>query len=232
MMIKGVIFDMFETLVTHYKCPLYFGSEIADDLGINTRDFLKIWDEYEEERTIGKVDLEFVLSDILTRYNKYSLDAIRFVVKKRVKIKQQCFENISEEIVAMLDILKKKKIKIGLISNCFSEEVEVIKDSILYNYFDVCCLSYEMGIKKPDQRIFRECVKMLDVKENECIYIGDGGSNELDAAKSVGIRAVQATWFISEQSKQYKIKPDVEHLNRPINIEKLISALDVKNRQN
>jgi putative hydrolase of the HAD superfamily len=156
----------------------------------------------------------------------------RFVVKKRVKIKQQCFENISEEIVAMLDILKKKKIKIGLISNCFSEEVEVIKDSILYNYFDVCCLSYEMGIKKPDQRIFRECVKMLDVKENECIYIGDGGSNELDAAKSVGIRAVQATWFISEQSKQYKIKPDVEHLNRPINIEKLISALDVKNRQN
>ena len=131
MMIKGVIFDMFETLVTHYKCPLYFGSEIADDLGINTRDFLKIWDEYEEERTIGKVDLEFVLSDILTRYNKYSLDAIRFVVKKRVKIKQQCFENISEEIVAMLDILKKKKIKIGLISNCFSEEVEVIKDSIL-----------------------------------------------------------------------------------------------------
>lgn len=27
MMIKGVIFDMFETLVTHYKFPLYFGSE-------------------------------------------------------------------------------------------------------------------------------------------------------------------------------------------------------------
>ena len=108
-MIKGVIFDMFETLVTHYKSPLYFGSEIADDLGINKRDFLKIWDEYEEERTIGKVDLEFVLSDILTRYNKYSLDAIRFVVEKRVKIKQQCFENISEEIVAMLDILKKRK---------------------------------------------------------------------------------------------------------------------------
>lgn len=157
-MIKAIIFDMFETLVTHYKAPLYFGSEIANDLDINTSDFLKIWNEYEEERTIGKVDLESVLSDILVRYNKYSLDAINFVTQKRIESKQRCFENISKEIFIMFDILKKNEIKIGLISNCFSEEIEVIKDSILYNYFDVCCLSYEMGIKKPDPKIFKECV--------------------------------------------------------------------------
>ena len=134
MMIKGVIFDMFETLVTHYKSPLYFGSEIADDLGINKRDFLKIWDEYEEERTIGKVDLEFVLSDILTRYNKYSLDAIRFVVEKRVKIKQQCFENISEEVknkyISKLKVIPFSSLgkQNGMLIGIKPEEVTVIND--------------------------------------------------------------------------------------------------------
>lgn len=63
---------------------------------------------------------------------------------------------------------------------------------------------------------------MLDVKENECIYIGDGGSDELEAAKRVGMRAIQAIWFINEQSGQSKVKPEFEHLKRPTDIEKLI----------
>ena len=32
-MIRAVIFDMFETLITHYKCPLYFGAQMAADAG-------------------------------------------------------------------------------------------------------------------------------------------------------------------------------------------------------
>lgn len=157
-MIKAVIFDMFETLVTHYKAPLYFGKEIADDLDIDTSDFLKMWNECEEDRTIGKIDLESLLSDILQRFNKYSPDAINFVTQKRIAAKKKCFENISNEILEVFEFLHKNKIKIGLISNCFSEEVEVIKNSILYNYFDVCCLSHEMGIKKP---LFLACSNNL-----------------------------------------------------------------------
>ena len=30
-MIRAVIFDMFETLITHYESPLYFGAEMAED---------------------------------------------------------------------------------------------------------------------------------------------------------------------------------------------------------
>ncbi len=34
-MIKAVIFDMFETLVTHYESPLYFAEHMAADMGIS-----------------------------------------------------------------------------------------------------------------------------------------------------------------------------------------------------
>lgn len=33
-MIRAVIFDMFETLITLYESPIYFGSQIAEDVGI------------------------------------------------------------------------------------------------------------------------------------------------------------------------------------------------------
>lgn len=45
---------------------------------------------------------------------------------------------------------------------------------------------------------------MLDVKESECIYIGDGGSSEPEAAKSIGMRAIQAIWFINEHPGNLK----------------------------
>lgn len=76
----------------------------------------------------------------------------------------------------MLQTLKEKKIKIGLISNCYSEEAVLIRESQLFPYFDQSCLSYELGMKKPDPGIFLKCMEGLGVRAGECLYIGDGGS--------------------------------------------------------
>lgn len=37
-MIRAVIFDMFETLVTYFRSPLYFGAQIAEEAGREYRD--------------------------------------------------------------------------------------------------------------------------------------------------------------------------------------------------
>lgn len=108
-MVKAVIFDMFETLVTHYKSPLYFGSEIARDLGMDKNTFLKAWNKYEDDRTLGKIDLEDVISEILKQNEMYSADLVDYVVKKRIVSKSRCFETIYEDIVKMLELLKLKK---------------------------------------------------------------------------------------------------------------------------
>ena len=42
-MIRAVIFDMYETLITHYESPLYFGAEMAKDAGISKEDFYIHW---------------------------------------------------------------------------------------------------------------------------------------------------------------------------------------------
>lgn len=201
-MIRAVIFDMFETLITHYHSPLYFGAQMAADAGIAEEKFQALWRPTEYDRTIGKLTLEEVVESILRENQCYSEELVNKIVKKRIETKQDCFRQLHSEIIPMLKKLKEKGILIGLISNCFSEEAEVIRRSVLFPYFDAAILSYEQGVQKPDEEIYKRCMASLGVAPEECLYIGDGGSNELEAARTLGMKAFQAVWYLQEGTSQ------------------------------
>ncbi len=201
-MIKAVIFDMFETLITHYRCPLYFGAQMARDAGIDEEIFQSRWRATEQERSVGKMTLEEVLEMILRENHVYSEKLVEEITEKRTMTKRECFNHLHPEIIPMLVGLKEKGYKVGLISNCFSEEAKVIRESELFPYFDVVCLSCEQGVEKPDKEIFHRCMDQLGVNPQECLYVGDGGSRELETARDLGMKAVQAVWYLMEGTKQ------------------------------
>lgn len=201
-MIKAVIFDMFETLITHYESPLYFGAHMADDAGIPADDFIKVWRQTEDDRSIGKMTLEQAIEVVLKENNRYSEEILNTIVEKRTVTKRECFKHLHPEIIPMLEELKKIGLKVGLISNCFSEEAKVIRDSVLFPYFDATYLSFEQGIQKPDKEIFARCINELKVSYDECLYIGDGGSFELETAKELGMKPLQAVWYLKEGTTQ------------------------------
>ena len=224
-MIKAVIFDMYETLITHFQSPLYFAAQMADDAGIPEHQFQLLWNPTEHDRTIGKMTLEEALEHTLKENGRYSIELFNRIVQKRIKVKEECFHHIHKEIIPLLQSLKEKGILIGLISNCFSEEAEVIRKSILFPYFDTVCISYEQGVKKPDAEIYIRCIDRLNVKASECLYVGDGGSSELEAAKSIGMNAVQAVWYLRDGTIQpCGRKADFEQIENPMDILKKIQS--------
>lgn len=203
-MTKAVIFDMYETLITHYNCQLYFGAEMAKDAGVTKEEFFRVWrtDEYEWMRTIGKMTLEELLTMTLKDVGKFSQELVEKLAAKRVETKVECFHHLHPQIIPMLENLKKQGLKIGLISNCYFEEAKVIRDSELFPYFDAVCLSCELGIRKPEEEIYKVCMKELSVEAPECVYVGDGGSYELETAKKLGMKPIQATWYFKEGTTQ------------------------------
>ncbi|MBQ7942796.1 MAG: HAD-IA family hydrolase [Lachnospiraceae bacterium] len=201
-MIRAVIFDMFETLITHYQSPLYFGMQMAEDAGISEERFQALWRPTEADRSIGKMTLEEVLEMILKENHCYSEEILKKIVDKRIAAKEECFRHLHPEIIPMLTKLREEGILVGLISNCFSEEADVIRESVLFPYFDALYLSYEQGVQKPDKEIFIRCMNELGVKSEECLYVGDGGSHELEAARGLGMQAVQACWYLQEGTTQ------------------------------
>lgn len=184
-MIKAVIFDMFETLITHYESPLYMGKQIANDMGIAEQNFREIWNATDDDRTLGK----------------------------------RSFEDVIEEIIPLFSSLKEKNIKIGLITNCYFEERDVINKSIFFDYFDSICMSCELGIKKPDIEIFKKSMHNLEVIAEECIYVGDGGFFELETAQSLGMHPLQATWYLKDGVNQpAKRKIEFLHAESPLDV--------------
>ena len=73
-MIKAVIFDMFETLITHFESPLYMAKQICADIGITETKFREIWDVTDLDRTLGKKTLEEVIEEVLKKNDRYSLE--------------------------------------------------------------------------------------------------------------------------------------------------------------
>lgn len=194
-MIKAIIFDMFETLVSLHNNPPYFAKQISADAGIAEADFRVYWDSSDDARSIGEMTLEELLEKILRANDRYSDELLQNIARKRVMSRAVAFQNIRGDIIPMLAALKDMGMLIGLISNCFSEEVGAIRESALFPYFDAVCLSYEEGVLKPDIEIYRRCAQKLGVAPGECLYVGDGGSRELEAARDIGMTPLRAAWY-------------------------------------
>jgi len=50
--------------------------------------------------------------------------------------------------------------------------------------------SCETGFVKPDPQAYLYCMQKLGVQPEDCVFVGDGGSNELAGAQNLGITTV------------------------------------------
>lgn len=214
---RAVIFDMFETLITEWGHKKYKRREISRELKVELPAFTKIWHESEHDRWIGKILYEDIIRLIMMELGCSDEEAYQTVIRRRYETKAACFKYLHKELIPLLDKLKEKGYKLGLISNCFSEEVKVIRESCLYPYFDAVVLSYEAGLLKPDRRIYELCVDKLGLSAQDCLYVGDGGSNELVGARECGMKAVQAGWYLKEFKEDYYIE-GFECMDSPLQI--------------
>ena len=125
----------------------------------------------------------------------YSEDKVKLAVSKRRESLTDTFSAIPDETIELLEELKKRNIRIGLITNTYSDERNFIRSSKLMPYFDAALISYEQGICKPDLRLYEKMTELLGVNADECLYVGDGASRELYAAREAGMHPLQCTWF-------------------------------------
>lgn len=216
---KAVVFDMFETLVSLYTCDTYQGAEIAADLGIPENTFRSLWNPSEDARARGEMTFEEIITKIMHTFTHFDEAFLNQISKRRRDTLVNVFHSYRPDIIDMLQALKERGIKIALITNCYFEERDAIIHSELFKYFDVALMSCEVGIIKPDRAIFDRCLQELELNAAECLYVGDGGSHELEAASAIGMTACQATWYL-KGDKRHPIRRFSEYLEavRPMDV--------------
>jgi HAD superfamily hydrolase (TIGR01509 family) len=93
---------------------------------------------------------------------------------------------------AVIDIIRevKKSHKTALCSNAWSSFIRpILSAHNLEELFDTIVISSEVGITKPDERIFRLVATQVDAEPTQCIFIDDGPRN-ISAAQAMGMTSI------------------------------------------
>ena len=91
------------------------------------------------------------------------------------------------DAVNTLESLKTMGYLRGLISDCSEEVPELWPETPFSGLLETEIFSCSVGMRKPNPEIYRLACERLGVAPEECIYIGDGFSNELRGAKECGM---------------------------------------------
>jgi len=209
-MIKAVLFDLFETLITERNRTIIPGSVVAERLGLDERASTAQWRARMQARMIGTFpDYASVLVDICSALGApANMEAIRRLQEERVASHAELFYNLDPNVLDMLEKIRAMGIKTGLVSNASCEEITAWEDSPLSKLIDAAVFSCEVGFTKPGPEIYLTACEQLGVDPRECIYVGDGGSNELPGAAALGMKIRRATWFTDQFPEEYRINHD------------------------
>ncbi len=204
--LKAIFFDLFFTLIY----PRYSQEDNEFDI-LNIT--MEEWEQCAEnpvlyeKRALGKVNSEDEIIDkILNLFpNKIDKEQRDRLLHSRLNRMRMALENSDDEIIYTLEELKKHKIKLCLISNADVIDCKYWKTSILSTYFDEAIFSCEVGLLKPNAKIYTLAMERMGVIASESLFVGDGGSNELFGAKQAKMRTVLTEYLERKEENQRKI---------------------------
>jgi putative hydrolase of the HAD superfamily len=103
---------------------------------------------------------------------------------------QESMFTLRPEALPVITSLRERGLRIGLVSDCTTELPDAWAGMPLAAVVDAPVFSCLEHTRKPDPRLFLKVAAELSAEPSRCLYIGDGGGNELTGASAVGMRAV------------------------------------------
>lgn len=188
-MIKGIVFDLYDTLI-HLENEEYIRLEelFAVEAGIEFDLYRTVWRKYMPHRMRGDIKtlrdmVEVLLKELKLPCNSRKLNKLE---KMQVDILMNTIR-FYPDVDKLLSTLKDRGFILTLLSNTSHNSEKVIEIIPWIHYFDHVVLSHIIGIIKPDPRIYFIASANMGIQPEECLFVGDGGSMELEGAANVGM---------------------------------------------
>ncbi|MEU5882345.1 HAD-IA family hydrolase [Spirillospora sp. NPDC047279] len=191
---KAVIFDYFGTL-TVASAPeerVAAVSTVAETIGAPVEEFRTLWWQTWPERCVGDLgDFSTALAEIASRMGlSPSAEQLAEATERR-RTRERAFRTFRHDAVSTLRRLREWDLGVALVSDCTDELPDEWDGEAVAPYIQVPVFSYTARMRKPDPRIYALAYEGLGVRPADCLYVGDGGSNELKGAEAVGMTAVR-----------------------------------------
>jgi len=197
LMIKGVVFDLDNTLLDFMKMKEFavkaaIKGMIEAGLKVNEdKSYIEINSIYEEfgwenqkvfdvflEKTIGHVDNKFLAAGIVA-------------YRRAREANLMAYPNVNKTLL----VLSKSGIKLGVVSDAPSREAWMrIYYLNLYHYFDVVITYDDSGERKPSPIPFQLALDGMGLRPEETIMIGDWPERDVVGAQQIGMKTAFARY--------------------------------------
>ena len=217
MTIKAVFFDLYLTLVRYQPSQEELEAKALKNFGINVtpealRHPILAANEYIYQQIAERPLSQRSREETMALYMEYQ----RIVLKKAgmaadekvvlglLGIMQQAKMDLVlfDDVSPVLDDLKKRGLKLGLISNIEKDMTATLDKLGLSSRLDIIVTSQDAGFTKPQPEIFRYALKQAGVQPDEAAYIGDQYQVDIVGAQQAGMKGI-----LLDRDGYYKEEP-------------------------
>ncbi len=213
-MVKDVFFDLDHTLWDFDKNSMLAFKRVFKKFKINIEfdAFLKIyepinleyWKKYREDKVSkenlrrGRLIDSFNFFDLI--YTTEKIDKIADAYIQELPNDNHLFEGALE----ILDYLT-LKYKLHIITNGFEEvQYKKLKNSGIVHFFSTVTTSEEVGVKKPNSKVFLTALKKANSIPEESVMIGDSLEADILGANNIGMQTIFYNYRNESISKEIK----------------------------
>lgn len=182
MSIRAVFFDLGGVIVrTEYQAPR---QQLAERLGMEYEDLSKIVFDSETgaQASIGAITALQHWESVMKRLKR--------PYEEMTAIRDEFFAGdiVDRDILAFLRSLG-GKYTTGLISNAWSDLRDYIVREKMDDAFDHIIISAEVGVAKPEAKIFQIALEQAGVRPNEAVFVDDFYAN-IEGCEKVGMKGI------------------------------------------
>lgn len=122
----------------------------------------------------------------------------------------------------ILDFLVTKNYKLHIITNGFAESQKTkLEENNIKKYFNTIICSDEVGIHKPNKKIFEIALEKAEAKNDESVYIGDNFHVDVKGAKNADIIPI---YFNQKEKKSISKNKDYYTINNLIELKQIFNS--------
>ncbi|MDO8755292.1 MAG: HAD family phosphatase [Anaerolineales bacterium] len=181
-MIRAVFFDLGGVILrTEFDSPRH---HLAEKLGVEYEDLLRAVFQSEscQLASLGRI-----------KADEHWLNVTRLLKRPASDVDLIRSEFFAGDVIdrTLLDFIRslKPRYKTGLLSNAWSDLREYTRINKFDDVFDGMTISAELGVVKPNEKVYQLALDQLDVRADESVFIDDFIEN-VEGARAVGMSAI------------------------------------------
>lgn len=168
-------------------------------------------------RTKSEPSPEYLWHHIMLKKRKSLLPrGRRFPFSKLSDVFETAYydKKLRKNVRITLGMLRRKKLKLGCISNTIlsrQQFVKILREYRIDSYFDVITLSSRIGRKKPHPKIFQQALKRCGVSARQAAFVGDTLSRDISGAKKAGFAVaiqIKSSLSVQKDVNYFGVNPD------------------------